>query len=499
MVGYGRVSTDEEKQLYSLENQLMFFNEFAQSHNYKLIKVYADEGISGKQLKKRDEFMRMLNDAEYDIFDVVVVKDVSRFARNTVDLLMSIRSLRAQGINVLFVNNNQQTLGESEFVITLLGAMAQEESANLSKRVQFGKDVTAKRGRVPKKILGYDYIDNYTLKVNEEEAALVRRIYSMYLSGSYGMAGIAAVLRGEKTVTKLGCDYTESYIRRVLTNSIYYGDMINHKTQVADFINGIRKNVPDEEQYHHDRPELAIISQEDFDEVQRIREERCQMQIAQGGDPRRRYTSRYLFSGLVRCGECGCAMNRQNVTRKGTNRVDGYWRCKNGTRLRNSARCNNRFYVPDNLLKKELSEALERCIQDKETFAREIQEQMQLQKVQERPAEESMAEKQRAIEKLLKQKQKYIDMYTNDILSMDELKGQTDKIGQQLEALHQELAILSRDAKRVKRVQRDITECIAEIESFLRMEDVNNAALRKILSHVDAKPDKTLSFLFRIR
>lgn len=235
MVGYARVSTDEEKQLYSLANQLDFFKEFAKLHNYKMVRLYTDEGISGKQLKKRDEFIRMLEDAKLGIFDVVVVKDVSRFSRNTVDLLTSVRKLRAMGINVLFVNNNLQSLGESEFVITLLGAMAQEESANLSKRIQFGKDINAKRGRVPQEILGYDRVDNYTLRINEEEADLVRRIYSMYLSGFYGMASIAATLRGENILTKKGCEYTEGYIRRILTSPIYCGVLVNHKTQTADF------------------------------------------------------------------------------------------------------------------------------------------------------------------------------------------------------------------------------------------------------------------------
>ena len=162
MVGYGRVSTDQERQLDSLENQVLFFSQYANVRQYKLIHVYADEGISGKQLKKRDEFMRMLRDAEGDLFDVVVVKDVSRFARNTVDLLTSVRKLKGLGINVVFVNNSQESVGESEFVITLLGAMAQEESANLSKRVQFGKKMTAQRGRVPRTVLGYDRVDHYT-------------------------------------------------------------------------------------------------------------------------------------------------------------------------------------------------------------------------------------------------------------------------------------------------------------------------------------------------
>ena len=176
MVGYGRVSTDQERQLDSLEHQVAFFTQFAQTHGYRLVKVYADEGISGKQLKNRRKFLRMLDDARGGGFDVVVVKDVSRFARNTVDLLTSVRALKAMGVNVLFVNNSQQTMGESEFVLTLLGAMAQEESANLSKRVRFGKDITARRGRVPREVLGYDRVDNFTLRINPEEADLVRRV-----------------------------------------------------------------------------------------------------------------------------------------------------------------------------------------------------------------------------------------------------------------------------------------------------------------------------------
>ena len=497
MVGYGRVSTDEEKQLYSLENQLLFFHEFAQKYNYKLIRVYADEGISGKQLKKRDEFRKMLRDAEDGTFDVVVVKDVSRFARNTVDLLTSVRAFRSKGINVLFVNNNQQTLGESEFVITLLGAMAQEESANLSKRVQFGKDVTARRGRVPKTILGYDYIDNYTLKINEEEAELVRRIYTMYLSGSYGMAAIAAALRRENTRTKRGCEYTEGYIRRVLMNPIYCGDLVNHKTQITDFINGVRKNVPAEEQYHHNRPELTIISRENFEEAQRIREERCQMQIAKGGDPRRRYSNRYLFSGLVRCGECGCMMYRQNVNRKGYDRMDSYWRCKNSIGLKSRTPCKNKVYVPDSILREGLLEGLERCIPDKESFVQEVWEQRKEEGMC--STEEVLSEKQKTMEKLWRQKQKYMEMYAHDLLDLDELKIRTNKLTGLLETLRQEIAVLSQNAETFENIQGKKQECFADVEKILSLEGMDNATVRKILSHIEVKADKTIVFAFRIR
>ena len=161
MCGYARVSTDEERQLDSLEHQMEFFSDFAKQNGHHLVNVYTDEGITGRQLKKRDAFNKMLSDSKLGLFDLLVVKDVSRFARNTVDLLTSIRQLKSRGIDVIFVNNSQKVLGESEFVITLLGAVAQEESSNLSKRVKFGKNITSKKGRVPPRIFGYDRIDNF--------------------------------------------------------------------------------------------------------------------------------------------------------------------------------------------------------------------------------------------------------------------------------------------------------------------------------------------------
>jgi len=497
MVGYARVSTDEEKQLYSLANQLDFFKEFAKLHNYKMVRLYTDEGISGKQLKKRDEFIRMLEDAKLGIFDVVVVKDVSRFARNTVDLLTSVRKLRAMGINVLFVNNNLQSLGESEFVITLLGAMAQEESANLSKRIQFGKDINAKRGRVPQEILGYDRVDNYTLRINEEEADLVRRIYSMYLSGFYGMASIAATLRGENILTKKGCEYTEGYIRRILTSPIYCGVLVNHKTQTADFLSGLRKKIPEAEQYHHERPELTIISQHDFEQVQRIREDRLQMQLGMGCDPRRRYSSRHLFSGLVRCADCGCTMIRQDVTRKGSGKVNSYWRCKNGSRTKNTIRCKNKSYVPDHVLQKALSEELQRCASDREAFANELR-QAQLEMQPTRSFRELLAEKQKELEDVGRQKQKLMDLYTNDILSIDELKHRLEKLTIRAEELSRVIVDLKRQSMREQNAIKGVETCISGLFELMKMESFSNPKLRSVLSCVEVDADKSYKFVYKV-
>ena len=193
IAAYCRVSTEKEAQIDSLEKQIEFFNEFTKKNGYELYKLYADEGISGKQIKHRKQFQQMMQDAKLKKFDKVVVKDVSRFARNTVDLLQSVRQLKSYGVQVDFLNNGEVMEGGSEFILTILGAMAQQESANMSKRVKFGKDITAQKGRVPNLVFGYDKIpdERYTLKINEEEAKIVKEIFESYVYKGVGTTKIA--------------------------------------------------------------------------------------------------------------------------------------------------------------------------------------------------------------------------------------------------------------------------------------------------------------------
>ena len=273
MVGYGRVSTDHEEQRDSLEHQQAFFQDFARARGHTLVRVYADQGISGKWLKKRDGFLQMLRDAERGEFELVVVKDISRFARNTVDSLESIRRLKALGIECIFVNNSLKVLGESEFIVTIMAAIAQEESANLSKRVKFGKDITSRKGRVPPRIYGYDRLDNFTLRIVPAEAEVVREIFRLYLQG-LGCRKIAQALEERGASTKLGASWNSRGVRRVLENPIYCGHYVNHKYTVSDFLSGQIQRLPPDMHYHHDRPEWAIVSPDTFQEAARLMEQR---------------------------------------------------------------------------------------------------------------------------------------------------------------------------------------------------------------------------------
>ena len=267
IAAYARVSTEKESQVESFEKQIEFFNDFVKKNGYELYKLYADEGISGKQIKHRKQFQQMMQDAKAKKFDKVVVKDVSRFARNTVDLLQSVRELKSYGVQVDFLNNGEVMEGGSEFILTILGAMAQQESANMSKRVKFGKDITAQKGRVPNLVFGYDKIpdERYTLKINEEEAKIVKEIFESYVYKGIGTTKIAWDLndRGIRT-KKTKSKWVQTSIVRMIKNPIYTGRVTNKKSEVTDFITGTRKELPEEEWIVVERPEMRIISDELF-------------------------------------------------------------------------------------------------------------------------------------------------------------------------------------------------------------------------------------------
>lgn len=232
--------------------------------------IYADRGTSGKSMNNRSEFIRLLNDSAADMFDAVLVKDISRFARNTLDFLTGIRTLKANGVDVIFIGANQKTLGESEFILTLFAALAQEESCALSKKIIFGKKQGASRGRVPNSIYGYNKIDTYNLEINKKEAETVCNIYRMYTEENMGFRKIASYLNDKEVLSKQGRLWSPKAIQRILTNPLYMGVLVNNKTETVDFLLAKRKKVHPAMQYRHQRPELAIITEKQFESASKI-------------------------------------------------------------------------------------------------------------------------------------------------------------------------------------------------------------------------------------
>ena len=487
IAAYCRVSTDKDDQLNSLEAQREFFQAYARQNDYRLFRVYADEGITGTSLKKRAQFKRLMEDAHCGLFEAVVVKDISRFARNTVDFLQNIRALKAIGIGTTFVTNNMTTLGDSEFILTVFGAMAQEESANLSKRVKFGKDINSRKGRVPPRIYGYDRVDNFTLRINEQEAKVVRDIYNMYIHQGYGARLIALELERRGEPTKCGGSWNGRGVRRVLDNPIYSGHYVNHKYHVADFLEGKVTALPEGQNYHHDRPEWAIITPETYAQAQRIKAERAaQFQgentyVHQTG----RHSARHLFSTLIKCEHCGRSFYRYRRKRKdGTYHV--VWKCTTNNQYTHG-RCPNRTLVDEKELSAYISEYLSSLMPDREALARRLADiATHGQWVENTEQEDAL---RRARGRLENQMEKYMDLYANEVITMDALKEKLKTLQVRKDELDQKLC----QGASVREERGGVWDPAREIEGVLSLETVNNVELRKILSHISVSTDQTVT------
>ena len=303
VAAYARVSTDREEQSTSYEAQVTYYTNMIKSNPaWRFVNVYADEGITGTSIVKRNGFKEMIKDALAGKIDLIITKSVSRFARNTVDSLTTIRKLKEHGIEVYFEKENIWTFdGKGELLITIMSSLAQEESRSISENVKWGMRESMRRGKawVPYKVfIGYDKGPDGNMVINEEEARLVRRIYLMYIQGMspYRIAGI---LEAEKVMLPGGkAKWYPSTIKSILTNEKYKGDALRQKTYSKDFLTKERaKNSGEITQYyiinHHD----PIIDPELFDRVQEEMISRKNAGEKNIGDR--------LFSRKIRCGDCG--------------------------------------------------------------------------------------------------------------------------------------------------------------------------------------------------
>lgn len=480
IAAYCRVSTDKDEQIDSLIHQKEFFVEYAKRNGHELFRLYADEGITGTSLKKREEFKRLLLDAELGLFDMVVVKDISRFARNTVDALQSVRKLKSMGINTLFLTANMDSMGDSEFVLTLFSAMAQEESNNLSKRVKWGKKINAEKGRVPQRVFGYDRIDKFTLEINPEEARIVRKIFALYNDQGLGCRTISMTLNRDNDKTKYGNDWNARGVRRVLVNPLYCGILVNHKYEIEDFLTGKQVNIPKEDHFYHERPSWAIVTPEIFQKAQVIMESR---QIKYGsGEPFKeaRYSSKHIFSTLIKCEHCGRSFTRKTYTYVNT-RV--YWRCVTNDQY-TAEKCDNRVILDEPKLLKEIREYFASLIVDKEHFVDSIFESLNKQIPEAQNPEQVRQEIEGRRKKLLSKRDRYQEMYANDLIGMTELKDKLAGIAEELKGVDLDLARIAQSAQTASNAEQIIQYYRQEILRFLELETVTNVDMRRIIGHI---------------
>ena len=333
VAAYCRVSTDSEEQLTSYQNQMRVYTEMiAANKEWEFAGLYADEGISGTRADKRPEFQRMIRDCQNGKIDYIITKSVSRFARNTVECLEYVRSLQAQGIGIFFEEQNIDTLkNESELYLVIYAGFAQSESESISKHITWTYRKKFEEGKVSfqyKNFLGYRKGTDNQPEIVPEEAAIVERIYEMFLAGQ-PVKVIAQTLQAEKNeLPGKNLSFSKNMIMNILRNEKYCGDCILQKTVTVDCISKTRKaNQGEAPMYIVENNHPAIISREVFNRAQ---EELIRRQALRAKSDKTSITatgkySKYALTEVLQCAECGSRYRRVTWTAHGRKKI--VWRC----------------------------------------------------------------------------------------------------------------------------------------------------------------------------
>ena len=333
VAAYCRVSTKQEEQLNSYENQVEHYTERINSENgWTLEGIYADKGISGTSVKNRDEFNRMIRRCKQGKIDMIITKSIARFARNTVDCLKYVRLLNDLGVDVYFeeqgIHSNQPG---AEFYITIYGSIAQSESENISANIKWGKAQAAREGKVVfryKNFLGYRKGDDGQPEIVPEEAETIRLIYDRFLAGD-SLKGIAKLLEEKGIKSPTGkAEWQFSTIQSILSNERYKGDAIINKTYITDCISKkVRVNNGERPKYYVENSHPAIVSREIFNKAQ---EESARRKAKAPQSEKVALTasgkySKYALTEVMMCGECGSRYKRVTWNIRGKHRI--VWRC----------------------------------------------------------------------------------------------------------------------------------------------------------------------------
>ena len=333
VVFYGRVSTEHEAQLAALENQMQWYEDQAKYHpNWTVLKSYIDRGITGTQAKKRPAFMEMLNDAKYHKFDLIVTREVCRFARNTVDTLVITRQLKEIGIEVYFVEDNIWTMdNDGELRLTIMATLAQEESRKTSERVRAGQKISRDNGVLygNGNILGYDRLGD-TYVINEDQAETVRIIYDLYLKGNGFNKIVNELVRLKRKDSSGLVRWDATKVSRILHNATYKGYQGYYKSHKNNHLDQKTIVNRDEDTYLYVKGRFTpIISEEVWDKCKALRESKLTLRKTQEGKLERTgtRTSEDIWAKRLIC-RCGHRMRKDRWHVNKTGLTYGY-KCYN--------------------------------------------------------------------------------------------------------------------------------------------------------------------------
>ena len=444
VAAYCRVSTETEEQNLSYEVQVAHYTEFIKKNaEWEFAGIFADDGISGTNTKKREEFNRMIDECMEGNIDLVITKSISRFARNTLDCLKYIRQLKDKNISVFFEKENINTMdAKGEVLLTIMASLAQQESQSLSQNVKLGLQYRYQQGKVQvnhNRFMGYTKDEEGNLIIVPEEAEIIKRIYREYLEGK-SLAGIGRDLEKDGILTAAGKPrWRPETIKKILLNEKYIGDALLQKTFTVDFLTKKRvKNEGHVPQYYVEKSHEAIIPKELF--LQAQEELHRRNNIYTGADKNKRlYSSKYALSTITFCGDCGDIYRRVYWNIRG--RKEFVWRCV--TRIEQGPEtCKNRT-VKEGDLYDAVMTAINRLLAGGDNMIRTLEENIHA--VIGDTTEYKISE----INVLLEEKQKEVISLANMGKDYDFLADEIDRLREKRQSLLVEDASLSGENERI--------------------------------------------------
>jgi site-specific DNA recombinase len=372
VAAYARVSTDEAEQLNSYNVQCEYYTTYIQGKpEWEFVGLYADEGITGTSAKRRKEFQRLIKDALDNKIDLILVKSVSRFARNTVDSLQTVRSLRDKGVRVFFEKENIDSMdAKCDMILSIYSSLAEEESRSISTNIRWAHQKKVERGEVVlnfNNIYGYQQDEEKNVTIKIQEAEVVREIYHKYLIG-YSLGSIIRELKEAGIKSPMGGKkWSSSTVKRILENEKYIGDVILQKTYKRDFLTQRRVlNTGQAPQKYVENNHPAIIDKLTWEAVQAEMERRNSLRSA--GLGKGRYDMRYAFSGVIECGECGAGFRRHNYTND--KKVEPTWVCKQ--HIKGAQYCSQEV-IKEKMLEELFVETLNQILDNRDSILRKVE------------------------------------------------------------------------------------------------------------------------------
>lgn len=481
VAAYARVSTDSSDQLNSLENQISYFKKYITAHaEWEYTDIYVDEGISGTSVKKREGFRKMLEEGSSRKFDLLLTKEISRFARNTLDSIYYTRQLKDFGIGVIFLNDGINTLdADAELRLTIMASIAQEESRKTSVRIKWGQKRSMEQGVVfGRDLLGYKVISG-KLYIDAEEAKTVKTIFHKFIHEKKGVYTIAKELTLAGIPTALqNQEWHGNVILKILKNEKYCGDLLQKKTYTPNYLLQEKKmNNGQEDKVYLTNHHEPIIERKLFEKVQEELHKRSKAERVKD-----KHTSKYTFSGLIKCGICGSSYVIRKKT--GNNGCEyRYWKCyeqvKHGKLHELSGitiGCDN-VGIADEDLKRLMMELMDRLKIDEEVIKDVVR------RIPANKYDSKSHTDLRPLEKewtsILKKKERLLNLYLDEIINKEEYSTQVKNMDLRIANINQQKEAIQNNKCKPQFNARNINICGDNLVKAAKVKEVEEKVIKE--------------------